>query len=55
MQAQDADGSDEEQIVQPVIVDDVNESAEAAGEGRVVLDWKGDPMLINPGDKLPFF
>ncbi len=22
---------------------------------RVILDWKGDPMTINPGDKLPFF
>ena len=21
----------------------------------VILDWKGDPMIINPGDKLPFF
>ena len=20
---------------------------------RMVLDWKGDPMYINPGDKLP--
>jgi hypothetical protein len=25
--------------------------AEAAG---VVLDWKGDPMKINPGDRMPF-
>lgn len=23
-------------------------------EADVVLDWKGDPMKINPGDKLPF-
>lgn len=23
-------------------------------EAEVVLDWKGDPMKINPGDKLPF-
>ena len=22
---------------------------------KVILDWKGDPMTINPGDKLPFF
>ena len=21
---------------------------------KMVLDWKGDPMYINPGDKLPF-
>ena len=23
-------------------------------EAQTVLDWKGDPMTINPGDKLPF-
>lgn len=23
-------------------------------EAQVVLDWKGDPMTINPGDKMPF-
>ena len=23
-------------------------------KGKPVLDWKGDPMVINPGDKLPF-
>lgn len=23
-------------------------------EAQVVLDWKGEPMKINPGDKLPF-
>ncbi|GAB4820066.1 hypothetical protein N2152v2_007112 [Parachlorella kessleri] len=23
-------------------------------EAQVVLDWKGDPMKVNPGDKLPF-
>ena len=22
---------------------------------RIVLDWKGDPMTINPGDKMPLF
>ena len=22
---------------------------------RIVLDWKGDPMTINPGDNMPFF
>ena len=28
---------------------------DAAPDGRkMVLDWKGDPMYINPGDKLPF-
>ncbi|WPT16710.1 hypothetical protein PSENEW3_00004718 [Picochlorum sp. SENEW3] len=24
------------------------------GGGKIVLDWKGDPMTIRPGDKLPF-
>lgn len=28
---------------------------ESADEAQVVLDWKGEPMRINPGDKLPFF
>lgn len=23
-------------------------------EQNVMLDWKGDPMIVNPGDKLPF-
>ena len=21
---------------------------------EVILDWKGEPMILNPGDKLPF-
>lgn len=25
-----------------------------AEEAQVILDWKGEPMKINPGDKLPF-
>ncbi|KAG2486913.1 hypothetical protein HYH03_014412 [Edaphochlamys debaryana] len=25
-----------------------------ASDAEVVLDWKGDPLKINPGDKLPF-
>ena len=25
-----------------------------AASAEVVLDWKGDPMKINPKDKLPF-
>jgi hypothetical protein len=25
-----------------------------ADEAEVILDWKGDPMKINPGDKMPF-
>ena len=23
-------------------------------EAEAVLDWKGDPMSVNPGDKMPF-
>lgn len=23
-------------------------------EQSVMLDWKGDPMIVNPGDRLPF-
>lgn len=26
----------------------------SAEEADTILDWKGDPMKINPGDKLPF-
>ena len=29
--------------------------AEEEHEPRVILDWKGDPMTINPGDNMPFF
>lgn len=26
------------------------------GSGRrIALDWKGDPMIINPGDNMPLF
>jgi hypothetical protein len=28
-------------------------SALSSGDAPL-LDWKGDPMTINPGDKLPF-
>lgn len=27
---------------------------DARFDGNVMLDWKGDPMVVNPGDKLPF-
>jgi hypothetical protein len=29
-------------------------SAAPAGSDEQLFDWKGDPMTINPGDKLPF-
>ena len=28
---------------------------EGEADANVILDWKGDPMKINPGDKMPFF
>ncbi len=37
--------------------DEQPDAATSAGRqpgSRVVLDWKGDPMTINPGDKMPF-
>jgi hypothetical protein len=39
--------------VQEMMSEDT-EPTPAEGQGRIVLDWKGDPMRINPGDKLPF-
>jgi|LauGreSuBDMM15SN_2_FD.fasta_scaffold1206659_1 hypothetical protein len=27
---------------------------EDGASAEVILDWKGDPMHISPGDKLPF-
>lgn len=30
------------------------ETTEPNLEANVMLDWKGEPMKINPGDKLPF-
>ena len=34
-------------------MEEVNEDA-SLQEQNVMLDWKGDPMVVNPGDKLPF-
>jgi hypothetical protein len=34
----------------PGILTIIEDSATA----DVILDWKGDPMKINPGDQLPF-
>jgi len=42
---------------QEVLVADTapDQAEEAASlDDNVMLDWKGDPMQINPGDKLPF-
>ena len=32
---------------------DAIDLSEYAPGSRVVMDWKGDPMVISPGDKLP--
>ena len=48
---------EEEPKSQEVATEDVKGELEqaAAPDGRkMMLDWKGDPMYINPGDKLPF-
>lgn len=48
-------------IEQPPIPDSVETlnsgvlSVNSEEDAKVILDWKGDPMKINPGDKLPFF
>lgn len=35
---------------------DTDELRKAREEGKnIVLDWKGDPMIINPGDNMPLF
>lgn len=49
------------QVEPPPIPDTVTTNvdsglAEVHGEedARFILDWKGDKMKLNPGDKLPF-
>ena len=37
-----------------VNVSKTSSSDEEEDGGKIVLDWKGDPMVIRPGDKLPF-
>lgn len=39
-----------------LVTDTASDQAEesASVDDNVILDWKGDPMQINPGDKLPF-
>lgn len=27
----------------------------AVADPKLILDWKGDPMVINPNDNMPFF
>ncbi len=42
----------QEVLVADTAPDQAEESASV--DDNVILDWKGDPMQINPGDKLPF-
>jgi hypothetical protein len=30
------------------------ELVQSGEDAELILDWKGDPMKLNPGDKLPF-
>lgn len=41
-------------MVQDMMSEDTVTKNKGDQEGKIVLDWKGDPMHINPGDKLPF-
>lgn len=39
-----------------LIYTDTEELRKAREQGKkIVLDWKGDPMIINPGDNMPLF
>lgn len=38
----------------PAASSSTDDSKSGGGDGEVVLDWKGEPMKIRPGDKLPF-
>lgn len=35
-------------------LDNENVSQEEKSVNETILDWKGDPMQVNPGDRLPF-
>ena len=43
---------------EPIRIEDTEEQQQSEGESlhdqNVMLDWKGDPMVVNPGDRLPF-
>ncbi|KAL0045455.1 hypothetical protein WJX82_007122 [Trebouxia sp. C0006] len=47
---------DSAQSLEVLVADTAPDQAEesASVDDNVILDWKGDPMQINPGDKLPF-
>ncbi|KAL3143443.1 hypothetical protein ABBQ38_002260 [Trebouxia sp. C0009 RCD-2024] len=44
-----------EAVTEPKMLTEEEVSEDASlQEQNVMLDWKGDPMVVNPGDKLPF-
>lgn len=45
-----------EPVTEPKDTEQEEETSQDARlpEGNVMLDWKGDPMIVNPGDRLPF-
>ena len=53
--AEAADGAGEEEGEAAAAANgaDAIDLSEYAPGSRVVMDWKGDPMVISPGDKLP--
>ena len=51
--AEAADGAGEEGEAAAANGADAIDLSEYAPGSRVVMDWKGDPMVISPGDKLP--
>lgn len=45
-----------EPVTEPKNTEEEEEASKNASvqEQNVMLDWKGDPMILNPGDRLPF-
>jgi len=47
-------GTAGEQLTQTVDPPHADPGAATKQSAEVLLDWKGEPMHLNPGDKLPF-
>ena len=45
-----------EPVIEPKDIEEEEDASKDASlqEQNVMLDWKGDPMIVNPGDRLPF-
>ena len=42
-------------LPQPGLLEAGQAQQSASDAPQVILDWKGDPMTINPNDNMPFF